>query len=96
MVSRGLDKGRPDRCSQRRQGSAERAARVVGVQVGPQQVGQYIPGTRAVGEREVGQKGDCFAGVEPDRATVVLDLRRTHQPTAFMATSLRKPTRTAP
>ncbi len=74
-----LDRVGPDRPSQRRERAPERAARMLGVVVGPQQLGEDVTRARTVGEREVGEQRERLAGIERDGRSVAPHLRRPQQ-----------------
>jgi hypothetical protein len=78
-VTPGLDRLGADRAAQRGQRPPQRAARVLRVVLGPQQLGQRVARARAVDEREVRQQRERLARVERDRLPVALDARRAEQ-----------------
>ena len=70
---------RPDRRAQRRERAPQRAAGVLGVVLGPQQLGEHVARARALDEREHGEQRHRLARVERHGRAVALDPRRAEQ-----------------
>ena len=68
-----------DGLAQGRERPAQRPARVGGVVVGPQQLGQGVAGVGALGQREVGEQCRRLAGVERHRRAVAHHAGRAEQ-----------------
>ena len=80
VVTGGLDVRRADGRAQGGQRAPQRAAGVVEVLVGPEQIGERRRAGGGVGSARWASSGHRLAGVERDGRAVALDARRTEQP----------------
>jgi hypothetical protein len=64
---------------QRRQGPSQGRPGPIGIQVGPQEVGELLSGRLFSGDRQVGEQRDCFACVDFEGLPIHRDLGRPQQ-----------------
>jgi hypothetical protein len=79
VIARRLDRVGADDAAQGRERAPQRAARVLGVVLRPEQFGQDVARSGTFDQRQVGEQRHRLAGVEADRDPVVLDPRGPEQ-----------------
>ena len=78
-VARRLESLGADRRAHGRERAPQGAARVLGVTLRPQQLGEHVARAGPAAEGQIGEQGDRLAGVERDRPALARHARRPEQ-----------------